>query len=77
MRTDAEAHGRRAARTAPGLDSAGLVPVPARIIVRESVGMSSRADDRSVGAGVRSRADDPSVGAGMSSRANDPTRAPV
>ncbi|MER7840086.1 LacI family DNA-binding transcriptional regulator [Streptomyces sp. NPDC096040] len=34
---DAEAHGRPAARTALGLDSAGLVPVPARIIVRDPV----------------------------------------
>uniref|UniRef100_UPI0015F06FBB substrate-binding domain-containing protein n=1 Tax=Streptomyces shenzhenensis TaxID=943815 RepID=UPI0015F06FBB len=34
---DAEAHGRLAARTALGLDAAGLVPVPARIIVRDSV----------------------------------------
>ncbi|MER6081477.1 LacI family DNA-binding transcriptional regulator [Streptomyces sp. NPDC001833] len=33
---DAEAHGRLAARTALGLDTAGLVPVPARIIVRDS-----------------------------------------
>ncbi|WP_406333944.1 LacI family DNA-binding transcriptional regulator [Streptomyces sp. NBC_00203] len=34
---DAEAHGRLAARTALGLDTGGLVPVPARIIVRDSV----------------------------------------
>ncbi|WP_406442482.1 LacI family transcriptional regulator [Streptomyces sp. NBC_00631] len=34
---DAEAHGRLAARTALGLDTAGLVPVPAQIIVRDSV----------------------------------------
>ncbi|MGW7544780.1 LacI family DNA-binding transcriptional regulator [Streptomyces sp. NPDC054770] len=34
---DAEAHGRLAARTALGLDAAGLVPTPARIIVRDSV----------------------------------------
>jgi len=33
---DAEAHGRLAARTALGLDEAGLTPIPARIIVRES-----------------------------------------
>lgn len=33
---DAEAHGRPAARTALGLDPAALVPVPARIMVRES-----------------------------------------
>ena len=33
---DAEAHGRLAARTALGLDEAGLTTTPARIIVRES-----------------------------------------
>jgi DNA-binding LacI/PurR family transcriptional regulator len=33
---DAEAHGRLAARTALGLDAAGLTPAPARVIVRES-----------------------------------------
>lgn len=37
VHTDAEARGRPAARTAPGLDAAGLVPTPARIIVRDSV----------------------------------------
>ncbi|MFG2953664.1 LacI family DNA-binding transcriptional regulator [Streptomyces sp. NPDC048291] len=34
---DAEAHGRLGARIALGLDTAGLRPVPARIIVRQSV----------------------------------------
>ena len=33
---DAEAHGRLAARTALGLDEAGLTPTPARIIARDS-----------------------------------------
>jgi DNA-binding LacI/PurR family transcriptional regulator len=33
---NAEVHGRRAARAALGLDAADLVPVPARVIVRES-----------------------------------------
>ena len=33
---DAEAHGRLTARTALGLDGAGLTPTPAHIIVRES-----------------------------------------
>jgi len=33
---DAEAHGRLAARTALGLDTAGLARTPARVIVRES-----------------------------------------
>lgn len=33
---DAEAHGRLAARTALGLDTAGLAPVPGRVIVRDS-----------------------------------------
>ena len=33
---DAEAHGRRAARMALGLDDAGLPSTPARVIVRES-----------------------------------------
>jgi len=36
VRIDAEAHGRLAARTALGLDAAGLAPVPGRVIVRES-----------------------------------------
>lgn len=34
---DAEAHGRLAARAALGLDTTGLEPVPARVIVRDSV----------------------------------------
>ncbi|WP_308298733.1 LacI family DNA-binding transcriptional regulator [Streptomyces sp. GESEQ-35] len=33
---DAEAHGRLAARTALGLDTSGLEPAPARVIVRDS-----------------------------------------
>lgn len=33
---DAEAHGRLAARTALGLDTAGLEAVPATVIVRDS-----------------------------------------
>jgi DNA-binding LacI/PurR family transcriptional regulator len=33
---DAEAHGRLAARTALGPDTAGLAPVPGRVIVRGS-----------------------------------------
>jgi DNA-binding LacI/PurR family transcriptional regulator len=33
---DAEAHGRRVARAALGLDETGLTPIPAHIIVRES-----------------------------------------
>lgn len=34
---DAESHGRLAARAALGLDSTGLEPVPARVVVRDSV----------------------------------------
>ena len=34
---DAEAHGRIAARTALGVDLEGLVPTPARVIVRQTV----------------------------------------
>ncbi|MEV6348155.1 LacI family DNA-binding transcriptional regulator [Actinoplanes sp. NPDC051851] len=34
---DAEAHGRVAAREALGLDTAGLVPAPARVLVRRTV----------------------------------------
>jgi DNA-binding LacI/PurR family transcriptional regulator len=36
VHVDAEAHGRRAARAILGLDAADLIPVPGRVVVRES-----------------------------------------